>query len=230
MKFSETLAKLRNEKGLTQTEVAGYISDHTNKQLTFRAVSYWEKGASSPSAEQFLLLCDLYGVRDVQNVFRGIDADYRNLARLNDLGRSRVEEYIALLAGTALFSEHEDEADTARRRYIRLYDVSVAAGTGNFLDGDSFDDFEVDETVPDDADFAVRVSGDSMTPRFVDCQIIFIKEQQWIDIGEIGIFSLNGDSYVKKLGSGALISLNPGYEPIILRDSDSFYTFGKVVG
>jgi len=230
MKFSERLAKLRNEKGLTQTEVADYISSHTDKQLTFRAVSYWEKGASSPSAEQFLLLCDLYGVRDVQSAFRGIDADYRNLARLNDLGKSRVEEYIAMLAGTAMFSEPVDGPDETHRRYIKLYDVSVAAGTGNFLDSDSYEDFEVDETVPEDADFAVRVSGDSMTPRFVDSQIIFIREQQWLDIGDIGIFALNGESYVKKLGSGELISLNPSYEPIRLRESDSFYTFGKVVG
>ena len=230
MKFSETLAKLRNEKGLTQAQVAGYISSHIGKQLTFRAVSYWEKGASSPSAEQFLLLCELYGVRDVQSAFRGIDADYRNLARLNDLGKSRVEEYIAMLAGTALFSEHEYDADVAHRRFIKLYDVSVAAGTGNLLDSDSYEDFVVDETVPDDAGFAVRVSGDSMTPRFVDGQIIFIKEYRWVDIGEIGIFALNGDSYVKKLGSGELISLNPRYEPIRLRESDSFYTFGKVIG
>ena len=84
--------------------------------------------------------------------------------------------------------------------------------------------------MPEDADFAVRVSGDSMMPRFVDSQIIFIREKQWLDIGDIGIFALNGESYVKKLGSGELISLNPSYEPIKLRESDSFYTFGKVVG
>ena len=230
MKLSERLAKLRNEKGLTQTEVAGYISSHTGKQLTFRAISYWERGASSPSAEQFLLLCDLYGVRDVQSTFRGPDAGYSFFARLNELGKSRVEEYISMLAETAMFSEQEQVSGATRRRFIRLYDVSAAAGTGNFLDSDSYEDFEADKTTPADADFAVRVSGDSMIPRFVDNQIIFIKEQQWLDPGEIGIFALNGDSYVKKLGYGELLSLNPLYEPIRLGESDSFHIFGKVVG
>jgi phage repressor protein C with HTH and peptisase S24 domain len=47
---------------------------------------------------------------------------------------------------------------------------------------------EVDDTVPDVVDFEVRVSGDSMTPRFCDGQVIFIKEKPTVEVGEIGIF------------------------------------------
>ena len=116
------------------------------------------------------------------------------------------------------------------RRTIKLYDIPVAAGTGNFLDSSSYEDFEVDETVPDETDFAVKVSGDSMTPRYVDSQIIFIKEQQWLDVGVIGIFELAGDAYLKKFGHGELLSLNPRYRPIKIREYDSFHIFGKVIG
>jgi len=89
---------------------------------------------------------------------------------------------------------------------------------------------EVESTVPSSADYAVRVSGDSMMPRFVDQQIIFIHEQSALDEGEIGIFCLNNDAYLKKLGRGCLISLNPKYDPIPISEHDDFKVFGKVVG
>ena len=230
MKYAEILARLRKEKGYTQAEVADYISRRSDKNYTFKVVSHWEKGVSSPPVEQFLLLCEFYGVRDIQGTFRGIETESHSLSKLNELGKSRAREYIAMLSAAAQFSESAGEKIETLRRFIRLYYLPVAAGAGNFLDSDSYDDFEVDETVPDEAGFAVKVSGDSMTPRFVDSQIIFIKEQQQLDVGDVGIFELNGDSYVKKLGNGELLSLNPRYKPIKIREFDSFHIFGKVVG
>jgi len=231
MSYGAILARLRKEKGYTQSEAAEHISRFSSKPCTFKVVSHWENGVSSPSVEQFLLLCEYYGVRDIQGTFRGAGAGYRNLSSLNALGKSRAEEYISMLSGNPVFSEPESAGDAnLPRRFIRLYDIPVAAGTGIFLDSDSFDDLEADRTVPEEADFAVRVSGDSMEPRFVDGQIIFIKGIKTLETGEIGIFELNGDSYVKKLGYGELISLNPRYAPIKIGEFDSFHVFGKVVG
>jgi len=116
------------------------------------------------------------------------------------------------------------------KRFLRLYDLPVSAGLGNYLAGGGYSIIEVDSTVPHTADYAVRVSGDSMIPRFVDQQIIFIHEQPALDEGEIGIFCLNNDAYLKKLAKGHLVSLNPAYGPIPVRDSDDLKVLGKVVG
>lgn len=116
------------------------------------------------------------------------------------------------------------------KRLLRLYNIPVSAGNGNYLDGGEYGMIEVESTVPNSADYAVRVSGDSMMPRFVDQQIIFIHEQPDLDEGEIGIFCLNNDAYLKKLGRGCLISLNPEYGPIPIWEHDDFEVFGKVVG
>mgnify|MGYP000893313522 CR=1 FL=1 len=116
------------------------------------------------------------------------------------------------------------------KRFLRLYNILVSAGFGNYLAGDDYGIIEVDNTVPNTADYAVRVSGDSMMPRFVDQQIIFIHEQSALDEGEIGIFCLNNDAYLKKLERGRLVSLNPAYKPIPIQDFDDFKVFGKVVG
>lgn len=116
------------------------------------------------------------------------------------------------------------------KRLLRLFDIPVSAGLGNYLNDGSYGMIEVDHTVPSLADYAVRVSGNSMMPRYVDQQIIFIHEQSTLEEGEIGIFYLNNDTYLKKLGKGSLISLNPEYAPIPIQDHDDFRVFGKVVG
>jgi len=184
-----------------------------------------------PSVEQFLLLCELYGVSDIQGTFRGVNIKYRGIKKLNALGKSRVDEYISMLSGNPLFSEYDGKDEKPRlRRYINLYNVPASAGSGSYLDSEDYEDFEVDDTVPPSADFAVKVSGDSMTPRFIDGQVVFIKKQNALDIGDIGIFEHSGDAYIKKYGHGELISLNTRYEPIEIGEFDSFYVLGKVVG
>jgi len=231
MRYSETLARLRKERGLTQTEVADYLNKHADKKYGKANISSWEKGAALPPIHQFLLLCELYGAKDIQETFRGVENDYRGLPKLNALGKSRVEEYIATLLFNPLFVESEDENyPESMIRTIKLYDIPVAAGSGEFLDSDAYEDLEVDDTVPNDADFAVRVSGDSMEPRFAHGQVVFIRKQNVLEVGDIGIFSRNGDAYIKKLGQGELVSLNPRYLAIQISESDVLHIFGKVVG
>ncbi len=116
------------------------------------------------------------------------------------------------------------------KRHLRLYDLPVSAGRGNYLDNSDYKMIEVDSTVPYTADYAITVSGDSMMPRFVDKQIIFIHEQPTLEEGEIGVFSLNNEAYFKKLEKGHLVSFNPAYTPIPIRDYDDLIVFGKVVG
>jgi len=230
MSYSEIFAHLRKKSGYSQFYVAEYISKHSLKPCSNKRISHWETGASMPSIDQFLLLCELYGVRDIQGAFRGLEHEFHGLAKLNALGKSRAEEYISLLSSNPLFATYEHESlAPGPGRFIRLYDIPAAAGTGSFLGSDGYEDFEVDETVPANADFAVKVSGDSMTPRFVDRQIAFVKEQHTLEIGDIGIVALDGEAYIKKLGHGELLSLNPRYKPISIRDSDAFHIFGKVV-
>jgi SOS-response transcriptional repressor LexA len=231
MSYGKTLAKYRKQKGLSQISVAESVSRQSGENYTRKHIFNWEKGITRLPAEPFLLLCELYGIKDVLGTFRGADMDYYGLSQLNGLGRSRVEEYIELLLGKHMYVvKTESEAETASPSYIRLYDMPAAAGPGVFLDSDSYSEIEVDGTVPGGADYAVKVSGNSMAPRFSDGQIAFVKEQEILDAGDIGIFSLNGEAYIKKLGNGELLSLNTEYAPIKLGEYDSIRIFGRVVG
>lgn len=116
------------------------------------------------------------------------------------------------------------------KRHIRLYDIPVSAGPGNFLDASDYELIEIDNLVPIIADYAIRVSGDSMMPRFVDKQVVFIQEQEALEAGEIGVFFLNNEVFLKKLGKNQLLSLNPTYKPIDISENDTIKVLGKVVG
>ena len=78
----------------------------------------------------------------------------------------------------------------------------------------------------------MRISGDSMTPLFTDGQTVYVRQQQELENGDIGIFVLNGEAFCKKLDSenGRLISLNLKYPPIVLGDYSDLRVVGKVVG
>lgn len=143
------------------------------------------------------------------------------------VSRPSIEVFLAICDICRVMDIRQTFAD---KRLLRLYDIPVSAGLGNYLDDGSYGMIEVDYTVPNLADYAVKVSGNSMMPRFVDQQIIFIHEQSTLDEGDIGIFYLNNNTYLKKLGKGQLISLNPDYDLIPIHEYDDFRVFGKVVG
>ena len=79
----------------------------------------------------------------------------------------------------------------------------------------------------------MRVSGDSMEPVYVNKQIVWVHQQDQLENGDIGIFYLNGDAYIKKYQKNKdnvqLISLNKKYAPIQIKPEMELRTFGKVV-
>jgi SOS-response transcriptional repressor LexA len=228
MNLSRKLAELRGLCGLNQQAVCVKMTEK-GLPLKVYTLSRWETGHLLPDMKQFLALCEIYRVDDVMQTFTGVQAVRESLlAGLNYTGQLHARKYIDFLRGEAMFTDTLNH-ETAKR-VLPLYELPVSAGTGEFLDSDAFAEMDVDDTVPEDAAFAVRISGDSMLPRFVDGQIIFIKPQEFLELGEIGIFSLNGDAYCKKYGGNALLSLNRAYEPIVLREWDELRIFGKVLG
>jgi transcriptional regulator with XRE-family HTH domain len=159
---------------------------------------------------------------------RGFDVKPYTIGKWeNGVSKPTVEAFLALCDICRVIDVRQTFGG---KRFLRLYNMPVSAGLGNYLTDGGFSVIEVDNTVPNAADYAVRVSGDSMIPRFVDQQIIFIHEQPALDEGEIGIFCLNNEAYLKKLERGCLVSLNPAYEPIPFQDSDDLKIIGKVVG
>lgn len=117
------------------------------------------------------------------------------------------------------------------KRRIPLYSLPVSAGPGEYLDG--FDSEEI--TIPDNAktssaDYALRINGDSMEPKYRDGDIILVENCDAVEVGEPAIYMLDGSGYFKIFGGDRLISLNKEYGEILLKQFEEVYCGGRVVG
>ena len=78
--------------------------------------------------------------------------------------------------------------------------------------------------------FALRVHGDSMEPDFFDGDIVLVDADADVTIGDIGIFIVNGEGFIKERGKDRLISLNNKYKDIRIGSDDTCVCKGKVIG
>lgn len=90
--------------------------------------------------------------------------------------------------------------------------------------------------IPQGATFAVPIAGNSMEPKFKNGATVFVQSAPRVENGEVGLFSLNGEPYIKQLvvdearHEVRLHSLNPAYQDIEIHEGDYLYTFGRVLG
>ena len=117
------------------------------------------------------------------------------------------------------------------KRKISLFDLPVSAGTGVFLTDTESVTISIPSTAQtESADFALRIKGNSMEPKYKDGDILLVEECDSVEYGELGIFILDGDGYFKKYEGDRLVSLNPDYAPILLKNFEEISCCGKVVG
>ncbi len=117
------------------------------------------------------------------------------------------------------------------RRKISLYDMPVSAGVGEFLtESTGTEIFIPDAPKTREADYALRISGDSMEPKYHSGDVLLVESCDFVEEGELGIFVLDGSGYFKKYGGDRLISLNTAYAPIMLKDFSEVSCCGRVVG
>ncbi|MCT7843161.1 MAG: S24 family peptidase, partial [Lactobacillus iners] len=128
-----------------------------------------------------------------------------------------------------------DEQTDNLNEHRSIYLVGSSAA-GLPLDYGDLDAELIDlSNIPKKADKAIHIKGDSMEPKIANNSIIFYHEQPTLEIGEIGIFEINGSAvtckkyYVdyesKKI---VLKSINPKYEPMYFA-RDQVRILGKVV-
>lgn len=127
-------------------------------------------------------------------------------------------------------SEIADQEVVATRRSVPLYDLPVSAGTGEFLTDEKASMFSIPD-VPQTAqvDFALHITGDSMEPRYLSGDILLIQRTDSVARGELGIFILDGTSFFKQYDGDRLLSLNPAYPPIQLKDYAAVSCCGRVI-
>ena len=226
--FGEKIKEARLAQNLNQEELAERIGSK------YRSVSTWENGTAKPDYATLIRLCEV--LKTSPNHLLGFDlsVDTPSIEEWAILHKYRdIDEIGKEAVSAVLDAEYRRVAKPKKARLLRLdfYNYPASAGTGNFLETERPDEIVVKEcSEAEDADYVIPISGDSMEPTYHDGDKVFVEKCDSVEIGEIGIFIVNGEAYIKELGNKCLISHNEAYKPIKLGSSDSIYCCGRVLG
>jgi len=143
----------------------------------------------------------------------------------------RGEKSARVLGPIPSFSARTEESRPVGKRSILLYDLPVSAGQGVYLDDSRAESIRIPvggKTAA--ADYALRINGNSMESKYHDGDILLVQHADRVNVGEAGIFLLDGCSYFKIFQGDRLHSLNPEYSDILLKDYSDIQCKGRVVG
>ena len=178
--------------------------------------------------------------------------DYR---RLDDWGRDLVETVLSkasshvsdtaveevivkpektarVLPAIRTYSRYaEEQRVRTGKRPIDLYKLPVSAGVGEYLEETLVETIQIPNNEKTaEADYALRISGNSMEPKYHSGDILLVQNAESVEMGELGIFLLDGSGFFKVYGGDTLISLNPEYGPILLKEFANVQCKGRVIG
>lgn len=240
MSFAQRTKALKASRGMTTEELAnasGVPQSTLNKILTGvieePKLSVAQAIAAALGCPLGMLLdgadfTDTMNEEEMELVrkIRRLDAGSRDLLEMvvnNELKRE----------DSATFTVPEvEEIEEVKMLTLPLYLLPVAAGTGAFLDSDGYyETVDVRATrVSLGADYAVKVQGNSMEPMFNNGDILLVRRQQSVEVGDLGIFIGDGDGYFKRYIGRYLHSFNPAYADILISNFTEFRCCGKVIG
>lgn len=236
------LKELRETSNMIQSEFA--------KTLNIKPSTYagYENGSRDPPAEIWIAISDRYRV-SIDYLMGQTDNPHGTKYG----GKSKIEErYSALdshgkkLIDTILNLEIERiDANTQNEETpiidfgtIRKYLSRPAAGVNGLVEGEDYEDIPRTPDMPQNADFCLVVSGDSMEPYIHDGETVYIDERAPLTDMDVGVFSVDGATYVKQYapsydGSLYLLSANPKRESANLyinkNSNQHVQYFGKVI-
>lgn len=144
----------------------------------------------------------------------------------------KIEEWGKCIPNNASFKIQEKQLEKDDMRSIKLFDLPLSAGLGNFVLENElpYVEFKTDNK---DCDFALQIRGNSMEPAIKDGNIVLVKQCHVVEEGQMGAFYYNGEVYCKTINYRKdkiyMVSLNSEYSDIEISESDSFKVYGKIV-
>ena len=228
----EKLKEGRLNKGLKQSDVTRLIG------IKNTTLSNYENGNTEPDMDTFLKLCHLYdldysellgeayGYSVPGCAFDIKSSDIKMISKYHKLdvhGKELVDLVLEKEHNRCIASINEKSASLRIYTYMQKI---AAAGNGFYFDDIPTETIEA--PYMEGADFIIGVSGDSMEPTYQDGDLVYVEKRQILHTGDIGIFMINNECFIKEVGENGLLSHNPKYDPI--PGSDSIHCIGKVLG
>ena len=253
MVIAERLRTLRRERDLSKRELVGMLP------INYSTYANYESGFREPNSEVLQMLAKHFNVsidflmgmtenrRKADEVavltddehthivqFRQLDNHGKGL--INVVMQKELERVNFLGAKAQGINKLEDEQWIT----LSVYPQQAAANLGNYLADDNDTEFEIMRfaatPVSQNADFCIRVKGDSMEPKICDGDIVFVKAAPMVEPDNVGVFVYDGEAYCKRLridnkkSAVYLESLNKSYAPKQVQEPEYLRTVGLVIG
>ncbi|PNZ26160.1 transcriptional regulator [Staphylococcus rostri] len=225
--IASNIRKYINESGMTQKKLAEKIGIQPSTMSDYLNLR------SNPSHGVIQKIADVFGIlkSDIDTTYKvsnGITTIYNQLTnerqkRVLDFANEQLNEQnnkVLHINSNNIVSEE-----------VVVYGYA-SAGTGETLIDDVKFKTHYRGHIPNH-DFALQVNGDSMEPLFEDKEVIFIDKTKQINSGQIGIFIINGEAFLKKVFISdegiRLVSLNPKYPDLFFDKNHDVEVAGKVI-
>lgn len=213
MDFGQRLKSLRVERNLTQQNLGDAVGVST---VTIRA---WERNTKKPAMDALLSLGRVLNIsmdtlldfhlNNASNYTLVLTSSERKLLSsyqsLDNYGQRAVDAICALekervdaTKKPRVIPKVIDLQQVKSERYIPRYTTPSAAGSSVPLDGVDFEMILVDSSVPEEADYAVDIQGNSMYPYIHDGDMVYVEKDAELTIGDVGIFCVDGAMYCKQ--------------------------------
>ncbi|EGQ4137933.1 transcriptional regulator [Staphylococcus pseudintermedius] len=230
--FKDRLKQIMSERKISQSELSrrtgigrNSISDYLNGKYEAKQDKVFELAKALNVNEAWLMGFDISKNREIENSITSI------YDKLTPPRQKRVLDF-----ANEQLNEQNNKVLHINSHNVISEEVAVygyaSAGTGETLiDGVEFTT-QYNGHIPNH-DFALQVNGDSMEPMFEDKEIIFIDKTKQINSGQIGIFVIDGEAYLKKVFISdkgiRLVSLNSKYPDLHFDSSHDIKVAGKVI-
>ena len=237
------LKTLRETLGITQKEFADSLS------IKLTTYNGYETGSREPKSDFLIAVAKKYGVT-IDYLMGYSDSPYltsegtpnfklstqeandiKKYRTLDKYGKETVSGVLEFEFKRCKEQNKEEISSSLTADIIYLPDPiqAASAGYGQLADDDTANMIAIQaNSITSKANYIMRVSGDSMEPKFFDGQRVLVRNQPMIEPGEIGIFLIEGERYIKIYCGDHLESANPDYPD---RQFDEYSKcLGKVLG
>lgn len=214
----------------TQKDLTDYLG---LEKSTFTS---WKKGKTASYEKHINKIAEFFNVSTdylLNDKDSAIPTEYQSLiTSYQELSKDNQQLLQDIITSMIDIQNANEKRSKIEYTTIRHSLHKVSAGLGEALDdGDNWEEIKVVSTPKSEtADFAVTIDGESMSPDFHDGDIVLVKEQPEIEIGQVGIFIYNNEGFIKERGKECLISRNPEFENIIPTEGDQIICKGLVLG
>lgn len=241
--IGDKIKHYRKKVGLTQAELAAKI------KMGHTTIANYEKGFRSPKKDTLFDLADVFGV-SIDDFFpsKGTNPkvefipstlqkvtdttsklEHKRQLRVLDFANEQLEKQNKVVS---LFDNHIENEELFPVKSTTF--AAAARGFGYGFEADDYDTYTVyTDEEPPHHDYAIGIRGDSMLPKYVDGDMLYIIDKGVSSYsGQLCVVVHNGQTYFKKVYTEPdglrLVSLNTKYDDIFIDYPPAEDTYIKI--